>query len=92
LLSGGFTGYIKISDMRAEANPIVIRIFGTLGFALMVLLAIAEIWWFYGFTRHYFPNATITSATIRAVVCLSVSGYFVAAVVKTSWKPWAKRK
>jgi hypothetical protein len=59
-----------------------------MGATLAACWLLAELWFFYGFTRFYFPGASVVPLGIKVAVLGIVSGYFLAVVITRRWAPW----
>ena len=66
------------------------RMLATIGALLAIAAACLQVWWFHGFTRVYFPDATIVGEIPTLVACIAALGYFVAVTWTGRWSPWRR--
>ncbi|MFG6439348.1 hypothetical protein [Roseateles sp. LKC17W] len=67
------------------------RLVGTVGAALTAGWLLAEIIWFYGFTRFYFPGASALALAAQASAIAVLWAYCLALAITRRWQPWRRQ-
>lgn len=69
------------------------RLFRWIGIACAVLLAayaLAETFWFYSFTRFYFPKASTEGLFVRLAILGLMFMYFIGVAIRARLTPWRR--
>jgi hypothetical protein len=68
----------------------ITRTLGALGAAVLLCALCAEVWWFFGFTRFYFPTSPLSQLALSTVPWMLGLAYFASVALTARWAPWAR--
>jgi hypothetical protein len=66
------------------------RVLAVTGGVTVCGASLADAWWFFGFTRFYFPKAEIGGLLVHFMLWVPALAYFASVAFTARWAPWKR--